>query len=286
MTKKRSLVLSGGGSSAAYQIGVLKALTENNISWDTIHGVSAGSLNGAFLAMFNKHEQKIAVIELEKIWREIKDNSQFYVPWVSNKLKYIWSAWRGSLEDTTPLKNFIKNKIEIEKLVSSDVNYTVGAVSLNTGLYVTINKLEADIHDWILASSSFPIAFPPVKINNEYYSDGGTRHAAPIIDALNQKPDIIDVILSNPISVNRLSPLKTTLLKSTPKIAFRIAEIMIDEVFISDVYEIYNFKHPNIEVNIYTPKTKINTNPLKFFPDIISKNIDFGYIETIEKLSK
>ena len=49
-TMKRALVLTGGGARAAYQVGVLKAITEfGNISrnpFEIITGISAGAING------------------------------------------------------------------------------------------------------------------------------------------------------------------------------------------------------------------------------------------------
>jgi predicted acylesterase/phospholipase RssA len=43
----RALVLCGGGPKGAYQIGCLRALTEENITFDLICGASAGALNAA-----------------------------------------------------------------------------------------------------------------------------------------------------------------------------------------------------------------------------------------------
>ena len=44
---KTGLVLSGGGSTGAYQMGAIEALEELNIKCDIIAGTSIGSINGA-----------------------------------------------------------------------------------------------------------------------------------------------------------------------------------------------------------------------------------------------
>lgn len=44
---KRAIVLSGGGSKGAYQIGVWRALRKLNISYDIVTGTSVGALNAA-----------------------------------------------------------------------------------------------------------------------------------------------------------------------------------------------------------------------------------------------
>ena len=46
---KRALVLAGGGSRGAYQIGVWKALRELGITFDIVTGSSVGALNGALM---------------------------------------------------------------------------------------------------------------------------------------------------------------------------------------------------------------------------------------------
>jgi predicted acylesterase/phospholipase RssA len=64
---KRGLCLSGGGSHGAYQVGVLKALSESGRSWDYVSGVSVGSINGIFIAMHKPEEQKKAQMALAKL---------------------------------------------------------------------------------------------------------------------------------------------------------------------------------------------------------------------------
>ena len=45
--KEYGLVLAGGGTKEAYQVGVWKALQELNINVTAIVGTSIGALNGA-----------------------------------------------------------------------------------------------------------------------------------------------------------------------------------------------------------------------------------------------
>ena len=47
--KEYGLVLSGGGTRGAFQVGVWKALTELGIKIKAIAGASIGSLNGALI---------------------------------------------------------------------------------------------------------------------------------------------------------------------------------------------------------------------------------------------
>ena len=48
---KRAVVLSGGGTKGAYEIGVWRALNELSIDYHIVTGTSIGSINGALMTM-------------------------------------------------------------------------------------------------------------------------------------------------------------------------------------------------------------------------------------------
>ncbi len=68
------LVMSGGGSRAAYQVGALKALepyfSQSSHQIGVIVGSSIGSINGLLLGAGIKHGYTAAVDELESLWME------------------------------------------------------------------------------------------------------------------------------------------------------------------------------------------------------------------------
>ena len=68
------LVLSGGGASAAYQAGVVKALAELDVQVHAVAGASAGALNGVVVSEANGDLKK-AAIELEELWTGLIANS-------------------------------------------------------------------------------------------------------------------------------------------------------------------------------------------------------------------
>ena len=55
---KRAIVLSGGGSKGAYQIGVWKALRKMKIKYDIVTGTSIGSVNGIMMVQKEYHKAK------------------------------------------------------------------------------------------------------------------------------------------------------------------------------------------------------------------------------------
>src|SRR5574337_903246 len=100
----RALVLSGGGAYGAYQVGVIKALTEKGLQWDAIAGISVGALNGLQMAMYPSEKHALAAEELELMWaNDIKGNDSIYKPWLPWKFNYIVSLWKGGLNSTKPL---------------------------------------------------------------------------------------------------------------------------------------------------------------------------------------
>lgn len=61
---KRALVLAGGGSKGAYEVGFIKALDELNIDFSIVTGTSIGALNGCLLAQGDKES-------LENLWKTL-----------------------------------------------------------------------------------------------------------------------------------------------------------------------------------------------------------------------
>lgn len=67
---KTALVLGGGGSRGAYEIGVCKALEELEIEIDMVFGTSVGAINGAMIA-----QGDLALAE--KLWLELSTDMVF-----------------------------------------------------------------------------------------------------------------------------------------------------------------------------------------------------------------
>ena len=57
---KTAIVLAGGGSRGAYQIGVWKALREMGIDYQLVTGTSVGALNGVLMVQ-QEYDKALAV---------------------------------------------------------------------------------------------------------------------------------------------------------------------------------------------------------------------------------
>lgn len=99
---KTGLVLPGGGARAAYQIGVLKALSDLMPAKATnpfpiVVGTSAGAINATALAIF-AHRYKVAVGNLERVWRNFEVPQVFEsdaVTMFRSGLRWLMAAMSG-----------------------------------------------------------------------------------------------------------------------------------------------------------------------------------------------
>ena len=280
-TKKRGLVLSGGGSRGSYHVGVLKALTEQGKTWNHVAGVSVGSLNGIFIAMHKPEEQKQAVKELEKLWNtEIKGNESIYKPWYFYPFNYIASLWKGSLNSTEPLEKIVNKYIDENKLKNSGVSLRIGAASLTTGLYKIATEKTKDIGKWVMASSSMPLIFNPIEIDGEVFVDGGIRNITPLNDIIDLELDEIDVVLADTLAPMTQEQDGFT---NIIKIGMRSMQITIDEIYRTDIVYCKEEKIHNVKITVYSPKKMLSHEPFDFTPEKLKKAIKLGYEETLKK---
>ena len=272
------LVLSGGGSRGAFQVGVLQALTLKRQSWDMIVGVSVGALNGSFLAQYSKKEQIVGARDLLGFWLDVKSNKSIYKRWFP--FGRLHGLWKGGIYDSSPINKLVRDSIDLNKIQGSGVKLRVGSVNLENGQYFYAVGSDPKLHDWILASSAFPIAFSPIKISNNHWVDGGVRDIIPIADVISE-PNIeqIDVILSGPQG-DYADQIDSKDTKNVVKVALRTMEILANETFSSDLDKVP--EELRSKIKIYEPDINFKLPfALDFDPNEIRKmiyhGIDIGY---------
>jgi NTE family protein len=216
-----ALVLQGGGARAAYQVGVLKALSEildhpAENPFPVISGTSAGAINAAVLASNASHFAD-AVRTLEDIWSTLNP-SQVYrtdlpgvmacsARWLSAfLLGALTKNHRVSLFDNSPLETLLAASMDVGKIQRNIDSGALRALAITASGYTSGQSCAffqgaPDIQGWkrsqrvgirvaalkpehLLASSAIPFAFPAVKINREYFGDGSIRQMAPVSPAL------------------------------------------------------------------------------------------------------
>ena len=177
------LVLAGGGTKGAFQVGVWKALKEININIKAITGASIGALNGALFLQddYKMVSQMYENIKIKDIMQVSKINSDKNIFNVTN-IKSIASDYTKQKGiDNTPLKKMIEKYIDIDKVYNSDIDF--GLVTYSVKNREPLQKFKNEIPkdqlvDYLLASSCFPI-FKPQIIEGEEYFDGGLYDNVP-----------------------------------------------------------------------------------------------------------
>lgn len=182
--KEYGLVLSGGGTRGAFQIGVWKALKELGINVKAIAGTSIGALNGALFLQddFNTTAKMYEKIKIENIMKVEGVDSNKNIFNLSNIFNLAAGYTKQKGIDNTPLREMIKQYINMDKLYNSDIDF--GLVTYSVKNKTPLQKFKNEIpkeqmEDYLLASSCFPI-FKPQILNGEEYFDGGLYDNAPL----------------------------------------------------------------------------------------------------------
>ena len=163
MSKKfrTGLVLSGGGTRGFAHLGIIAALFNRGIKPDVISGVSAGSIVGAFIADGKNPEEIHKILKKGGFFKYTK----LHLP-VDGLLRL--DGLKEVLEAEIGVKNIEDLKIPLHITVSN----------LNKGSVEYINN--GPLIETVVASSSIPILFSPVKLKGDLYVDGGLLDNVPV----------------------------------------------------------------------------------------------------------
>jgi len=218
-SKNTALMLPGGGARGAYQVGVLKAISElaadETNPFPIVCGTSAGAINAVVLAS-HAHEFPTGVQRLEQFWRNMycarvyrtdawtvfKSGMRFALTLLSGG--FIKTNPKAFL-DNTPLRQFLQSTLLFEGIQTAlDVD-ALRAVAVTASGYTSASatsyfQAQEGVEEWqrtrrqgvatklnvqhLLASSALPILFPAERIGNEYFGDGGMRMVAPLSPAI------------------------------------------------------------------------------------------------------
>jgi len=276
----RALVLSGGGSKGAYQVGALKyILGELNVVYDVFCGVSVGALNCSFLSMFKTGEEAESIKKLSQMWNDL-ESSDIYKRWFPFGR---WHAlWNFSFYDSSPLHNLIRTVIDLNKIRVSGKQVTAGTVSLSSGKYTTFDQDSDYFIDAVIASASFPGMLTPVKFLGQLWTDGGVKEISPIKKAIEMGADEIDIIITSPHTrIKRFLEKPTTV-----DILKRSIDLSTDKIMANDIekVEMYNklaaaglSDKKCVKINILRPDYNLIEDLLDFTPEKIKEMIQKGY---------
>ena len=262
------LVLTGGGSRSAYQVGVLLALAEMlpraRNPFQVIVGTSAGAVAASVLAA-EAHHWRRAVAGLERVWANFQSSQVFHVD-ASHMLRagahWVLALISGgtvlsppkSVLDNSPLRELLGVHVDCSGIRRSIERghvraFALCASSYSTGRTVAFFDGIDSIRDWsrvqrigvrtqltldhLMASAAIPLLFPPMRIGDEYYGDGAMRQVHPLSPAIHLGADRLLIIgvrarRAAGVQVNRLPPIMPT--------PGEIFGYMLDTLFTDQIY--------------------------------------------------
>ncbi len=211
-----ALLLTGGGARAAYQVGVLKAMTSlfprnHKIPFPILCGTSAGAINATALACYASCYH-LGVRKLEWVWKNFH-TEQVYVANMGGTLKHMAQNYfskfqsddipksQGSLLDNRPLRRLLRYMLDFKRIDRNIHSQHLRAISVTVSSYSTHDSVsyfqgQEDQFRWqrqkrrgelcsldidhLMASSSIPIVFPVVQLGEDYVGDGSIHQLSPL----------------------------------------------------------------------------------------------------------
>ena len=229
-SNKTALVLPGGGARGAFQVGVLKAISEllpkgSPNPFSVLSGTSAGAINTVVLAS-KARRFALAVAELEQVWGNFHceqvyrtDNATM----LKSSAHWLASVVLGgflvgmpkSLLDNSPLRALLSRNIRFPRIQSAIDHGCLDAVAITAASYASARstsffqaakgheswsrtrragmRVELNL-DHLMASIAVPMIFAPVSVKGEYFGDGAMRQATPLSPAVHLGADRILVV--------------------------------------------------------------------------------------------
>jgi NTE family protein len=223
------LVLTGGGSRSAYQVGVLLALAElmprGRNPFQIIVGTSAGAVAASVLAA-EAHQWRRAVEGLHQVWSNFRSEQVFHVDPIHMTragMHWILALASGgmvltppkSILDNSPLRQLLGVHVDFAGVRRSIARGHLRALALCATSYVTGHSVAfydgvEDCNEWsrvqrvgrrteltldhLIASAAIPLLFPPMRLDNEYFGDGAMRQLNPLSPAIHLGADRLLII--------------------------------------------------------------------------------------------
>ena len=245
MSRDLALVLTGGGARAAYQVGVLRFLAERrpDLKVPILTGVSAGSINAAFLAS-HLGSFSSAAERLAELWLEMELETLLRAGALSLAGKF--SRWglrlssggarfaprEEGLVDTQPLRRFLELHLGRVNGALEGLETNLHAGRLTSFALTAIDWSTGETVDWVagrhqtalkapfrrtergpitvehvMASASLPILFPAIRLHGSWYGDGGIRESDPLWPAQALGAERILAVSTRPAPSSAASPI-------------------------------------------------------------------------------
>jgi NTE family protein len=191
---KIGLALGGGVARGLYHVGLLKALEKLEIEVNVVSGTSIGAIIGGLYALtldanevekrlfdiLDEHQKELALLKTSFSPANVEAKTAFFEKWFDlAKEFYIWNLRiaKSSLVDLKPFLKIFRTLFADHSFNDCKVPFCVTAVNLLNAEIIPIDA--GPLYRGVLASSSYPGFFPPLKIENKILIDGGVLMPVP-----------------------------------------------------------------------------------------------------------
>ena len=169
---RKALLLCGGGSRGAMEVGFYQALTECGVRADMVLGSSIGALNGAYIA------GGIAAPRLIELWREFRLRQAVSLNW--DWLRH--GGRSAGLLGLDPLRAMLRRTLPATRFEQLAIPLTIVTTDLQSGSACYWSG-QGDLIEPLIASMSLPGIFPPVELGGRPHVDGGLANDVPFAKA-------------------------------------------------------------------------------------------------------
>ena len=245
-----AIALTGGGAKAFFNIGVIKALEEAEISIDIIVGSSMGSIVGVM------YGSGLSIEQIEEVVTEASFAKMLDVNFMNNDY----------IIESSKVNKFIEDIAPNQRLEDFPISTALLALELNSGNKYLISTGE--ISKVIQASYAIPYFFPHSQLQDNNFADPGIIENSPAKAARVLGADFV-------IGTTYMVDKSNNTYESSQKIASRYLEIV--EKSNTDRI-INNYADVIIESDIGT------SSFIDF--DQAAKLIEIGYKDTKEKITE
>ena len=233
-----ALVLSGGGARAAYQVGVLKAVSEllprrTHNPFPIICGTSAGAINALAIAGRPGY-LRLRIRKLETVWSNVRAEDIYRTDILGvakNTSRLLLSLMHSgyskkrsvALLDNSPLRELLEQLVRfryIDEAIASGELLAVSTTAMDYGNGRSVTFFQGNHDPWqrsrrmgirsglsidhLMASSAIPTVFPATAIDKSYYGDGAVRQLKPLSPALRLGADKLFIVgvSDNPVHID------------------------------------------------------------------------------------
>jgi NTE family protein len=182
-----AFVLGGGGVLGVAEVGMARALLEAGVRPDLVCGTSVGAINGAAIAADPTPE---GAEYLLAIWDALAHEGILDGSLIRRTAEVVR---RGtSVQGNGALRRMLRDRLPAQSFEDLAVPFECVAASIERAREHWFST--GDLIEPILASCALPGVFPPVRIGDEHFFDGGLVNSIPLDRAVALGADTVWVL--------------------------------------------------------------------------------------------